>query len=488
LKAALGLTLLVAGVYLFTASGHLDGQDQEYYFRMARAIAHERTFAIEPLVFQNTEIAGRRGRDGQFYAEYAPALPMAIAPLIAFADLFQSSGANLESNYHWLRDKEHDVLERIFASYFNIAIVAATAGALVLLVMRLGYSEPTAVYVGAAFALSTFAWGQARIINPEPLQTLLIVISVLMTLASTEKRAFVGGCAIGCAALTKLTSVLTVPSLLILPSHRATTFRPKVVTGAMVIFPLLCALSVYAFYNYARFGSLLATGYNISGRAAELGGNGIGNPLIGFCGLLFSTGRGLIWYAPPVLGAALGYARFFREKKIAAIALALLASVWIAFHSFYQGWDSGWGWGPRYLLPILPFILVPTAEALKGHAGRIICVTLAILGFLIQIPGALVDFMASGQAGLKLFGETAHERSAETFVTWRNFHINGSEIVRHFSLLKEGQVDVAWITFRESWLPAVTFCLVIILILSGTLLIISTLRAQRPLEHSPRKV
>ena len=464
---------------------------------MGRAIAHERTLAIEPLVFQNTEIAGRRGRDGNFYAEYAPALPVAIAPVVAFADLFRNSVADFGPNYHWMRDRENDVVERILVSYFDIAVVAATAGVLVLLVSRLGYSEPTAMYIGAVFALSTFAWGQARIINPEPLQTFLIVTAVLLTFGATKKRLFLGGCALGCAALTKLTSVFALPSLLILPNHRKTTISSKVRSALTIILPALGGLSIYALYNYARFGSVFATGYNIAGRAAELGGNGVGNPLIGFYGLLFSTGRGLIWYAPPVLAALLGYRDLLREKKAAAMALTLFVVIWIALHSFYQGWDSGWGWGPRYLLPILPFILLPTAEALKRRSGRIICVALAIFGFLIQIPGASVDFMASGQAGMALFGETIHERTAAAFVSWRNFHIEGSEIVRHFALLKKGKIDVAWATFHHSLLPPITFCLVIILILSGTLLIASgisslistviTPRSLGPAPHSPRK-
>ena len=454
---------------------------------MARAIAHEQTFAIEALVFQNTEIAGRRGRDWQFYAEYAPALPMAIAPLVAFADLFQSSVADFGSNYHWMRGRDNDVLERIFVSYFDIAVVAATAGVLVLLVMRLGYSEPRAISIGAIFALSTFAWGQARIINPEPLQTFLIVSSFLLTLHATGKSSFVGGCALGCAALAKLTSVLGVPSLLILLNSRKTMISSRVLTWAMVVLPVFGALAIYAFYNYARFGNVFATGYNVSGRAAELGGNGLGNPLIGFCGLLFSSGRGLIWYAPPVLAAVLGYRDFLREKKTAAIAVALFVAMWIALHSCYQGWDSGWGWGPRYLLPILPFMVLPMAEAVKRRLGRIICVTLAIVGFFIQIPGASIDFMASGRAGMVLFGETTHERSAAAFVSWRNFRIEGSEIVRHFALLKEGKFDFAWATFRHSSLSQITFCLVIIFILSGAFLIVSTLRVQRPLERSPTK-
>jgi hypothetical protein len=485
LKAALGLTFLVAGIYLFTASGHLDGQDQEYYYRMARAVAQQHKFAIEPLVFQDTEIAGRRGRNGHFYAEYAAGLPLMMAPWVASADLCSTPAAEFQTGYHWMRDRPNDVLERILVSYFDLGVVAATAGVLLLLVRRLGYPHGAAIFVGGTFALSTFVWGQGRIINPEPLQTLLLVIAILLTLAATTKRAFLGGCALGFAVLVKSTSVLALPALLMLPNYGSAPRLVKLRTVFAIVLPVLGGLFFYSLYNYARFGSLFATGYNISGRAAELGGNGIGNPITGFYGLLFSTGRGLIWYAPPVLAGVAGYSCFYRQNKSAARALALLAVIWIALHSCYQGWDSGWGWGPRYLLPILPFMLVPIAETLKLRAGKILCVATAVIGLLIQIPGALVDFMASGRAGMSLFAETVPEQSAASFVSWRNFQIAGSEIVRHFALLRHGQVDVAWLTFRHTWIFSFTFCLTAVLVLSGLILIFTDLRAQRRLARSP---
>ena len=305
------------------------------------------------------------------------------------------------------------------------------------------------------------------------MQTLLILTAVLLTSDGTTKRAFIGSCALGAAVLVKITSVLALPALLILPNYGKTVGSSKSKIAAAIVLPVLTGLSIYAFYNYVRFGNLFATGYNISGAAGEVTGNRIGNPLTGLFGLLFSTGRGLIWYAPPVLAGLIGCAGFFHEKKRMAIALALLAASWIVLHSCFQAWDSGWGWGPRYLLPILPFILVPAAEAWKRRIGKVFCVALAIVGFLIQIPGALIDFMASGRAGMTLFGQSSQDHSATAFVAWRNFQIAGSEIVRHFALLKQGEIDLAWQTFSDSPLPKVTLMLAAILAVSGSALLFS---------------
>ena len=77
-----GIFLVSLAAFLLTAGVRLLGQDQEYYYRMARAIALVRSFAVEPLVVGGTEVSGARGPDGRFYAQYAPGLPLALAPVL----------------------------------------------------------------------------------------------------------------------------------------------------------------------------------------------------------------------------------------------------------------------------------------------------------------------------------------------------------------------------------------------------------------------
>jgi len=457
---------------------------------MARSLAREGTFSIEPLVYKNTEIAGARGRDGHFYPQYAPGLPVALSPLVMLANSVPRANSNFAPHYAWLHQSDSDVIARIFVSYFDVPVTALSVGLLVLFLMRLGYSSSVAVCVSTTFALSTFAWAQSRIVNPEPLQICLVLAAALLVLRASTKELLIAGCALGFAVLVKITSVLALPMLLLLrgPADLPVWRRPA--RAVAIIAPVIGALVIYAAYNYSRFGSLIATGYNVSPAAAELTGNTIGNPLTGIYGLLFSFGRGIVWYAPPVIAGAIGAVRFYRDKQPLAVAFALFVGLWIAFYSFYKAWDSGWGWGPRYLLPVLPFMLAPAGAILARRPDRVAFAALAVIGFLIQIPGALVDFMASGRAGMTLFGQTAGEHTPEAFVAWRNFHLAGSEIVRHSALVWHGQVDLAWRTFRGTDLPKITFALVALFIASGISLLISTAITPQSLEpppHSPRK-
>src|SRR5207302_8141589 len=87
MKLAIGAALFVLAIYLITASGHLAGQDQEYFYRMARSISRHGSFAIEPLSQLERELAGTRGREGRFYAQYAPGFPVLIAPFVFLGNI-----------------------------------------------------------------------------------------------------------------------------------------------------------------------------------------------------------------------------------------------------------------------------------------------------------------------------------------------------------------------------------------------------------------
>ena len=109
LRVALGLVLFVQALYLLSASGHLRGQDQEYFYRMARSLAREHTFAIEPLVLNNNELAGARGPDGKFYAQYAPGLPLLLAPIVLLGDTINEHLPRLKANYQWPHQDDQDI-------------------------------------------------------------------------------------------------------------------------------------------------------------------------------------------------------------------------------------------------------------------------------------------------------------------------------------------------------------------------------------------
>jgi hypothetical protein len=463
-----GIFLLTLAIYLLTASGHLLGQDQEYFYRMARSLALEQSFAIEPLVFQGRELAGGRGNDGRFYPQYAPGLSVALAPLALLGRGLAGPMEALRQRYEWGADDLADLGARFLVSYFNAPISAATAALLSVLAVRLGYSARAACFTALVFALATFAWGQARAVFAEPLQTLLLLLAVLLLLRATPRGALLAGASLAAALLVKLTSVLVLPALLLLPdaTGRPLWRTPRLL--ALLLGPVLVGIAAQAAYNLARFGSPLATGYSTGG------GGGLdfgGNPLVGLYGLLVSPGRGLVWFAPPVIATVFVARRFTARHPGLGLVLGSLAGLWILVHAFWRDWDSGWGWGPRYLLPILPFLVLPLVESWSSPRARNFMLILAGIGALVQLPGATVDFMASGREASRLFQFQCRGCGNDDFARFRNFGLAGSELKTHTDLLLAGRLDLAWISFSGTWVVPLTFCLVLTLAVTGLLLL-----------------
>ena len=486
LRVAVGLALVVQALYFLTASGHLRGQDQEYFYRMACSIAREHTFAIEPLVLNNKELAGARGRDGKFYAQYAPGFPLMLAPVVLLGDSINEHLPRLKANYQWPHRDDQDIAPRILISYFNIPVTAIAAGLLTLLVTRLGYSIGAAVFTGLSFAVSTFAWGQARIVFVEPLQGLLLLSGALLLFRATRARSVAGGAMLALAILVKITSILALPAFLLLPNEQGELLCRRRSTLAGLIIPVVIALGAYGYYNWIRFGGLTATGYSATfGGTPQSSWSPIGNPLVGLYGLLLSPGRGVLWYAPLIAVAGVSARHFYSERPVTGRAFVVLAAAWLAAHSAISGWEGGWGWGPRYLLPVLPFLLVPLAIAWRSSKGKLACLAMFVVGVVVQLPGALIDFITSGREGIGIFAEICNQCTEHAFRNWLAFNISGSEIVRHSNLLLRGKLDLAWLTFGNTWLPLGTFSLATFVVLSGLALMIPPLLGGAKAAASP---
>lgn len=127
-------------------------------------------------------------------------------------------------------------------------------------------------------------------------------------------------------------------------------------------------------------------------------------------GLLVSPSRGLFFFAPVLLLSAVGLVVLARQasRRAEALLLALGAGVPVVTFAGYENWHGGSSFGPRYLIPVLPFLaalvsalplpVAPSrrAAAVAGLAG------LSLAGFAQTFVG-LVSFpnvpFAVGDAG-----------------------------------------------------------------------------------------
>lgn len=114
--------------------------------------------------------------------------------------------------------------------------------------------------------------------------------------------------------------------------------------------------------------------------------------------LLVGPNKGLLLYFPLLPLSVLGIVWLARAKESRPAALAIggtAAGVWVLYAGWWA-WDGSHGWGPRFLVPVLP-LLAAAAGAAAGRSRRFraIAVALALLGGVVNLLGALQSEAAS---------------------------------------------------------------------------------------------
>ena len=120
----------------------------------------------------------------------------------------------------------------------------------------------------------------------------------------------------------------------------------------------------------------------------------------GLRGLLVSPGKGLLITTPPVILAGLGFVPFFRRYRAEALAVVGLFLTLVLFYSTRRGWHGGACWGPRYLLPAMPLLMLPVGAAFdiigrqigpRACCLRAACWIVFVVGLLVQVAAVSVS-------------------------------------------------------------------------------------------------
>lgn len=237
---------------------------------------------------------------------------------------------------------------------------AILTGLLSLCLLKVGslYSKGRKTYlISFIIIFSSFLTYYTRILYSEMLQAILLVlIYFYLTKISNkegQKRNYlILGLLTSILINAKITYIFIIPIISLLLIFKRTNKRNQSFYYISIMLGILVLLS----YNYYRYSNIFNFGYN-AGSDADLGFN---TPfLIGFTGLLFSSGKSIFLYAPLLILSAFHFRTFFKKNILESIFILSCFFVSVGIFSKWWAWHGDWAWGPRFLAPFVPLILIP---------------------------------------------------------------------------------------------------------------------------------
>ncbi len=114
----------------------------------------------------------------------------------------------------------------------------------------------------------------------------------------------------------------------------------------------------------------------------------------GVSGLLFSPGKGLLFFAPVVLVPLLLMRELWRTCRAETILVIALTAIYLGVYGRWYDWGGGLSWGPRFLLPLVPIwiaLLGSVSARLTTGWPRGILLLTAVLGVLVQTLGVTIN-------------------------------------------------------------------------------------------------
>jgi hypothetical protein len=265
------------------------------------------------------------------------------------------------------------------------------------LLRREGTSERFALILTMIVGAGTICIVYARVPYSEALQTLLLLWLVERALALGDDPTAARGVWAGlCAGLLVETKVVNLFAVIVALAYVAVRQRRAgrrlVVALAAAAVPFGVLSFLLLGFNHLRTGSWFDFGYRQAAGVPVFAGD-FYDAVYAF---FFSTGKSMFLYSPALLLGVAGLPAYVRRDPGRAIlVIGVFLSVFLP-HCKFHDWHGGWSWGPRYLAPITPLVLLPAGPWLEGalargraRVRRLAFAALAAVTFVVQLLGVV---------------------------------------------------------------------------------------------------
>jgi len=384
------LFLFVLACYTYTFPRWAD-PNQNSRLDMVVALVEDGTLQIDKYVANTVDYARF---EGHYYSDKAPGAAFLGVPVYAvlriILDLPLVEGltdrlANSGAFQATLREDGsgvslHKVRFALAQVVLAFTISALPSALLSLLLFRILTRFTTRLWprisVALGYALLTPAFAYAGAFYGHQLSAACLFGAFYLLFAQqrplSSRTLLIAGLLMGYSVITEYPSALIAGILSFYALYRLNRRRRIgwVILGGSLMAAVLMA------YNTAVYHSPWELGYHYSELWAEKHQAGLMSLTWphweALWGITFSPFRGLFVLSPWLLLSAPGFVLWWRSgehrPELLVCLISVLAFLW--FNASSIMWWGGYAVGPRYLLPSLPFMALPTVYAFRGWRWR----------------------------------------------------------------------------------------------------------------------
>ena len=410
--------------YLITNSGHLGTYDAAMEYEVTKNFIQHGSFELKDEQFDEGSAA--LGTNGKLYSPHGLGQSLAMIPFYFIGEGTSKLFPRFPGVW----------IHHFCVSLMNPMLMALTCVVLYLFQRRMGFHQRIAMVATCICGIVTIAFPYTKVSFDVTLTAFCLLSAAYLiyrfrtTLGS--EWAFFSGVFVGLSLLTRLASFLVIPPfffyfILCIKKENLNAFR---IAQLMISFsiPIAISMIILGCYNAHRFGVFYEDGHALDAAVK------LTTPfLVGFAGQLISPGKGLFLYSPILIFSVLGVQKLYRIHSWETLLFMSIICGNLFFYSKLANWSGDWCWGPRFTVPIVPFLTLFIGTFLnetdmgKRIGLRYIWITLLILSLCVQILGVTID-------GTRRIGRRYNSNTVtKTQVYW---HPATSPLIDHAQLLR----------------------------------------------------
>jgi len=287
------------------------------------------------------------------------------------------------------------ILINIFVGLANTFIISFLGVYFYYFLRHFNLKKITRFYSACFFIFSSMLWNYNSVTFTEQITCLLamIIFDYLFVYKQTGeiKNVLWAGLALGLSIHVKFSAyiLLFVPFFLYLILIMRE--KKKIDLRVLILFfmPYLVSVLLNLYLNYYKFCEWKMS-YSVEPDFFWTAD--------GVFGQLFSSGKGLLFYNLPLIIALFYFRKLWIEFKKEFICTVVMFVAFLFINSCVSYWHAGAGWGPRYIMPVLPFLFIPFAffmESILGLGNRllkIIVICFFVFCSVVQFNGFVFSF------------------------------------------------------------------------------------------------